>query len=149
MLEDFTKLSVVPKFDDIISNQTSQLIRKNIINGSFQNVNDYLDIQFRLMREDFIQPLRDGVQKIRQLTREASANNQLYISRNGKQLTDEIKYMLNSIESISAYFDCLIQDSVPCHLGMVYEVKFANEQAESIKWEHSKKLLFGSLVCFL
>ena len=30
---------------------------------------------------------------------------------------------------------------------MVYQVRLSDEQIGSVRWEHSKKLLFGSLVC--
>lgn len=38
-------------------------VRPNIIKGAYENVEHYLDIQFRLLREDFIGSLRSGIQK--------------------------------------------------------------------------------------
>lgn len=29
------------------------------------SINHYLDVQYRLLREDFIKPLRDGIEEIR------------------------------------------------------------------------------------
>ncbi|RZC38054.1 AAA 12, and/or ResIII domain containing protein [Asbolus verrucosus] len=40
-------------------------LRKNIINGKFQNVQHYLNIQFLLLREDFVSSLRKGIQSHR------------------------------------------------------------------------------------
>lgn len=37
-------------------------IRRNIIKGSYSNQEHYLDVQFRLMREDLVGPLRDGIE---------------------------------------------------------------------------------------
>lgn len=56
---DFTEMSIVPSFTDILSDQTP-FLRKNITNGAYQSVHHYLDVQFRLLREDYLQPLRQG-----------------------------------------------------------------------------------------
>lgn len=56
---DFTEMSIVPSFIDILSDQ-SPFLRKNITNGAYQSVHHYLDVQFRLLREDYLQPLREG-----------------------------------------------------------------------------------------
>jgi hypothetical protein len=47
--DDFTRLSIVPRLDDIINNE-EPFIRKNIIKGSYKSVRHYLDVQFRLLR---------------------------------------------------------------------------------------------------
>ena len=64
-------MNIVPKLIDIFSDETSQYLRKNITNGAYQNVQHYLDVQFRLLREDYLLPLRDGVQKLREIVRES------------------------------------------------------------------------------
>ena len=56
---DFTEMSIVPTFADIITDQKS-FLRKNITNGAYKNVHHYLDVQFRLLREDYLSPLREG-----------------------------------------------------------------------------------------
>lgn len=58
--KDFQIIDVFPSLDEI-SKPQKPFIRPNIINGAYQSVEDYLDIQFRLMREDFISPLREAV----------------------------------------------------------------------------------------
>jgi len=60
---DFTEMSIVPTFADIITDQKS-FLRKNITNGAYRNVHHYLDVQFRLLREDYLSPLREGNIKI-------------------------------------------------------------------------------------
>ena len=47
--DDFTRLSIVPRLDDIINNE-EPFIRKNIIKGAYKSVRHYLDVQFRLLR---------------------------------------------------------------------------------------------------
>ena len=34
-----------------------------VVSGGFANTDDYLDVQFRLLREDFVQPLREGIKE--------------------------------------------------------------------------------------
>ena len=73
--DDFRDISIFPTVDDL--NNPKPFLRRNIINGSFPNLETYLDIQFRLLREDFIKPLRDGI-------RECKANGDRVISREVK-----------------------------------------------------------------
>jgi hypothetical protein len=47
-------------------------LRKNITTGSYKNVEHYLDVNFRLLREDFLQPLRNGIKKFKGIKLEAS-----------------------------------------------------------------------------
>uniref|UniRef100_A0AAF5PM72 Uncharacterized protein n=1 Tax=Wuchereria bancrofti TaxID=6293 RepID=A0AAF5PM72_WUCBA len=63
--EDFRTLSVYATSNDIL-HPVRPYIRKNIVKGSYSNQEHYLDIQFRLMREDLIGPLRDGIELWRQ-----------------------------------------------------------------------------------
>ena len=37
------------------------LILSFLATGAFRPANDYLDVQYRLLREDFISPLREGI----------------------------------------------------------------------------------------
>uniref|UniRef100_A0A8R1TQL9 NF-X1-type domain-containing protein n=1 Tax=Onchocerca volvulus TaxID=6282 RepID=A0A8R1TQL9_ONCVO len=58
--EDFRILSVYATSNDIL-HPARPYIRKNIVKGSYLSQEHYLDIQFRLMREDLVAPLRDGI----------------------------------------------------------------------------------------
>ena len=59
--EDFRNLSVVPTADDLLLEGRPQ-IRRNLTDKNFKDVDTYLDVHFRLLREDFIRPLREGIQ---------------------------------------------------------------------------------------
>eukprot|EP01054_Gregarina_sp_Poly1_P008120 Gregarina_sp_Poly_1__8119@NODE_468_length_8160_cov_51_068578_g380_i0_p3_GENE_NODE_468_length_8160_cov_51_068578_g380_i0NODE_468_length_8160_cov_51_068578_g380_i0_p3_ORF_typecomplete_len159_score13_58ParD_antitoxin/PF03693_14/0_076GntR/PF00392_21/3e03GntR/PF00392_21/0_42_NODE_468_length_8160_cov_51_068578_g380_i064146890 len=63
--DEFRTFSIFPTAADMKSDEHQQPIRSNIIKGRFPSVNDYLDIHFRLMKEDFVAPLRKA---LRQLT---------------------------------------------------------------------------------
>ena len=60
--EDFRELSLYPTYEDIARPRLG-FVRPNIVSGAYGSVEHYLDVQFRLMREDFIDPLRTGVRK--------------------------------------------------------------------------------------
>lgn len=147
---DFTEMSIVPKLDDIISKEKSIYLRKNLKNEAYKSVHEYLDIQFRLLREDFLGPLRDGVQKLRSIVDEIRfvdrLNNGKDTSSN-KMLSKDVMKRIAKIESLSAYFGCSIESSMPTDFGMVYQVRLNPDKAKSINWDASKKLLFGSLIC--
>ncbi|VBB30511.1 unnamed protein product [Acanthocheilonema viteae] len=58
--EDFRTLSVYATSNDILQ-PVQPYIRRNIIRGNYSCQEHYLDVQFRLMREDLVGPLRDGI----------------------------------------------------------------------------------------
>ena len=68
---DFTDMNIIPNLKDILSDQTP-FLRKNITNGAYKSVDHYLDVQFRLLREDYLNPLREGVYKFREIINKQS-----------------------------------------------------------------------------
>eukprot|EP00794_Sanderia_malayensis_P018595 gene18595-20461_t len=61
--EDFRTLSIVPTPDDL-DMEKRPFLRRIKKYGKYHNAEEYLDIQFRLLREDFVQPLREGIHEI-------------------------------------------------------------------------------------
>lgn len=61
--ESFRDMFVVPTAEDFQSREI--FLRPNATHGPYSSEEDYLDVQFRLLREDFLKPLRDGVAQIR------------------------------------------------------------------------------------
>ena len=57
--DDFRQISIFPTTADL--NNFKPFLRKNLVNGNYKDLDTYLDIQFRLLREDFVRPLRDGI----------------------------------------------------------------------------------------
>ena len=53
-----TEMNIIPKLEDILTDQ-APILRRNITNGAYNSVQHYLDVQFRLLREDYLNPLRD------------------------------------------------------------------------------------------
>lgn len=80
--QDFREMSIHPDTVDILSDHTP-FIRKNIVEGNYVGgVDHYLDIQFRLLREDFVRPLRKGINQYRAIpskTGDMSAKSKFHI----------------------------------------------------------------------
>lgn len=136
--EDFTTMSIVPNLDDILNNQDI-FLRKNITNGSYNNVNHYLDVQFRLLREDFMRPLREGISEFKEVIAKY---------KKGSELTKEIIKKIKKIQFLNTYFNINCVKMETSQQGIVYVMQADKEKIKSINWEASKRLIYGSLVCF-
>lgn len=138
---DFTRMSIVPTMKDLFYNQDT-FLRKNVTNGAYKSVTHYLDVQFRLVREDFMQPLRQGVRKLRKIVKEEKEQNEQF--RRTNQLSHEAVDKIKSIDSVKAYFDVQMQECLATDLGLVYVMRL---NSSSVSWDYSKHLIYGSLVC--
>ncbi|KAH0617339.1 hypothetical protein JD844_015391 [Phrynosoma platyrhinos] len=58
--EDFHLIPVFPTPEDIFLEPTGRL-KANLVSGRYKNGEAYLDTHFRLLREDLVKPLRDGI----------------------------------------------------------------------------------------
>ncbi|XP_060099018.1 NFX1-type zinc finger-containing protein 1-like [Heteronotia binoei] len=58
--EDFRRIPIFPTAEDIFLEPTRKL-KPNIKSGRYQSDAAYLDTHFRLLREDLVKPLRDGI----------------------------------------------------------------------------------------
>ncbi|VDI51793.1 Hypothetical predicted protein, partial [Mytilus galloprovincialis] len=63
-MDDFREYPVFPTTEEVQS-ETLTKLRHNKTFGGYDNLDHYLDIQYRLLREDFIAPLREGMHRIR------------------------------------------------------------------------------------
>ncbi|KAM4688986.1 NFX1-type zinc finger-containing protein 1-like [Discoglossus pictus] len=124
--EDFRDLSVYPTYNDLCLDQKPSM-RQNIIKGSYSDAKSYLDTHFRLLREDFIRPLRDGISQLLVLNRNEQA--------------------MGIFDDIRIYFDTQILPSVCVRSGIVHQVRFSTKNMKHVLWGSSKRLLYGALVC--
>ncbi|XP_078098554.1 NFX1-type zinc finger-containing protein 1-like [Mustelus asterias] len=125
-VEDFRSISIYPTYDDIhLINKP--YVRPNIVTGKYPDTATYLDIHFRLLREDFVRPLRDGISKL--LT------------------CDQKELKKNKIDDIRIYFDARILGTLCTRSGVFFQVQFDIKLLEFVRWESSKRLLFGSFLC--
>jgi len=58
---DFRQMSIFPDIRSDIHATGEPFLRRNIVKGGYDDAEHYLDVQFRLLREDFIRPLRNGI----------------------------------------------------------------------------------------
>ena len=123
--DDFRELSVMPEWEDVCTD-AEPFLRPNLIKGSYPDVDTYLDIQFRLLREDFYNPLREGLVA--------------YRSKTEKQHKQHIR-----VDNIRLYYDVTIYDDDDPHSGS-YILEFSIKGFQRVNWEGSKRLLFGSLL---
>lgn len=56
----YKSLSIYPVITDITAKKVS--LSPSIMKGSYDNIEHYIDVQFRLLREDIIAPMREGIQ---------------------------------------------------------------------------------------
>ncbi|XP_038652754.1 NFX1-type zinc finger-containing protein 1-like [Scyliorhinus canicula] len=123
---DFRSISIYPTYDDIhLINKP--YVRPNIVTGKYPDTATYLDIHFRLLREDFVRPLRDGISKL--------------LTCNQKDLKN------NKIDDIRIYFDAHILGPLCTRSGVFFQVQFDVKLLKFVRWESSKRLLFGSFLC--
>ena len=125
--EDFRELSVIPTHEDIITHQ-EPFLRENKIEGHYDNEEHYLDVQFRLLREDFIRPLRVGIQ-------------QLMAMDTYKNSRDD------RLQDVRVYENVRILNPVCTSNGVAYKIRFDITSFRRVQWENSKRLIFGSLLC--
>ena len=118
--ENFRLIDVLPQPDEINSKTLQPYLRPNIVQGPYTDWEHYLDIQYRLLREDFIGPLRLGI-------------------------CDYDNYTKYS--DIRVYQNVHVMEPVCLLSGFGFQLKFETSMLQDVQWEHSKRLVYGSLLC--
>ncbi|XP_046388077.1 NFX1-type zinc finger-containing protein 1-like isoform X2 [Ischnura elegans] len=126
---DFRQLSVYPLPEDLIC-QVEVNLCPVVIDGPYKSVEHYLDVQFNLMREDFLIPLRDGI---------ASFVEQ--------QASKERKH--KRIENVRFYRGVRFINQFVDGDSLVTEVQFmSRKNPKKTNWKRSKRFMYGGLLCF-
>ena len=120
---DFRDIPICPTNKEITSHERP-FLRKNILKGRYEDTEHYLDVQFRLLREDFLEPLREGIHEIVQNV-PRKQRNQLMKQYQGARIVDK-----NFTPS-----------------GIIYRLQFDVSRFNTKRWANSKRLLFGSFLC--
>ena len=123
---NFRHLTVIPTLGDISIDQSGSL-RKNKIKGRYHNIEHYLDVQFQLLREDFLRPLRDGIKHYRE--------------RNNRSYPNDL------YQDVRIYDNVKILRPICTSSGVRYKIRFDTRKFVDVQWENSKRLIFGSLLC--
>ncbi|CAH1269061.1 ZNFX1 [Branchiostoma lanceolatum] len=125
--DDFRELTVIPTFKDIRTHK-DPFLRPNIVRGRYADVDTYLDVQFRLLREDFVRPLREGIAEFLDMRK----------SESGKD---------RRLQDIRVYHDVHVVHPICEMSGIVYRIQFDAVRLRGIRWGSTKRLIFGSLLC--
>ncbi|XP_071440457.1 NFX1-type zinc finger-containing protein 1 isoform X2 [Hetaerina americana] len=126
---DFRQLSIHPLPEDLLRKGNVDICPA-IIEGPYKSVEHYLDVQFNLMREDFLIPLREGI---------ANFVEQRSSKSNKRKQIENVRFYTNV-----RFLNQFIEGDI-----IVTEVLF-NCRAKKSRhnWKRSKRFLYGSLVCF-
>uniref|UniRef100_A0AAX7UH87 RZ-type domain-containing protein n=1 Tax=Astatotilapia calliptera TaxID=8154 RepID=A0AAX7UH87_ASTCA len=130
--QDFRTIPIYPTPQEF-RQEHRPFLRPNITSQSYTNTHLYLDTHFRLLREDFVRPLREGIQQLLQ--------NQKDIGRTNSPLKTK------RFDDIRIYFDTQLVVPKCTHTGIAYIVQFDAQPLKFVRWQNSKRLLYGSLVC--
>ena len=121
--DDFRLLNVIPAMVDLLSHERVYLRQNLVEQGAFYESGDhYLDVHFRLLREDFLGPLRDGVQA--------------YLGNPGARNSDVRVY--ENVYSLGP--------KINPRSGMVYGLRLDKKKFGRIQWANSRRLIYGSLL---
>lgn len=118
---DFRQLSTIPTEEDVTLPAPTDSLRPVVKYGPYPSGEEYLDITFRLLREDLISPLRDLVKDFQ---------------------TPSKRRSVTSFEHVRVLYP------ICTHRGITYRVSFDVAKYRGFPWDNSKKLIFGSLLCF-
>lgn len=122
--EYFKELSIMPSEQDLFF--PVNFLRRNKSVGKYMDLDHYLDVQFRLYREDCISPLRDALSEFLVKQKE----NRRFRLENGLIYRDvQIVQQKTSLDS-----------------GEVFEIKLDKEHCRRINLIKSKRLIYGSLL---
>ncbi|XP_070700533.1 NFX1-type zinc finger-containing protein 1 [Pempheris klunzingeri] len=128
--QDFRTIPIYPAPEEFHQDH-KPFLRPNLTSQRYTNTHLYLDTHFRLMREDLVRPLREG---IRELLR-----NQMEMGRSPVKT--------KRFDDIRVYFDTKLVVPKCTHTGLAYIVQFDIKPLQFVRWQNSKRLLYGSLVC--
>ncbi|XP_021348884.1 NFX1-type zinc finger-containing protein 1-like [Mizuhopecten yessoensis] len=123
--DNFREMSVFPEKSDI-QMEEGPFLRRNIREGAFKDLAHYLDVQFRLLREDFVGPLREGI------------HGYITAVQTGKSKRSN---------EMRVYHDVKVICPIGTNNGLCHRICFDVSRMQYVNWESSKRLIFGSLVC--
>lgn len=139
---DFRRLPLFPSIGEIMAdpNDLSRRLTRNTTQGKYESLTHYLDTHFRLLREDAITSIREGIKSWREDAHKTTAAS------------------TNKPSEVSFYHSVRLTGICPTSSGIVYRLSFqldpaaasrrkGSETVDNIDWNHSQRLLYGSLLC--
>ncbi|XP_042361275.1 NFX1-type zinc finger-containing protein 1 isoform X2 [Plectropomus leopardus] len=130
--QDFRTIPIYPTPKEF-QEEVRPFLRPNLTSQRYTNTHLYLDTHFRLLREDFVRPLREGIQ-------------QLLWNRMDKGRRDS-PLKTKRFDDIRVYFDTKLMVPKCTPTGLAYIIQFDIQPLKFVRWQNSKRLIYGSLVC--
>nr|XP_054769133.1 NFX1-type zinc finger-containing protein 1-like [Lytechinus pictus] len=121
---DFRHLEILPKVEEIQTGY-QPFLRPHLTRGVYIDANHYLDVQFRLLKEDFIYPLRNGISEYVTFKK----NNP-----NGRAKPQDVRIYEEVHYTYSSHDNS----------GISHYLSFKN--LPHVNWNSSKRLMYGSLL---
>ncbi|XP_040464584.1 NFX1-type zinc finger-containing protein 1 isoform X3 [Falco naumanni] len=125
--ETYRTMTIFPTYNEVHHDE-KPFLRPNIVSGRYESTSIYLDTHFRLLREDFVRPLREGILELLQSFEDKGLRKKKF-------------------DDIRIYFDTRIITPLCSPTGIVYKVQFDIKPLKFVRWQNSKRLLYGSLIC--
>ncbi|NXW60874.1 ZNFX1 protein, partial [Eurystomus gularis] len=125
--ETYRTMTIYPTYNEV-HHREKPFLRPNIVSGRYESTSIYLDTHFRLLREDFVRPLREGIWEL-------------------LQSFDDKGLRKKKFDDIRIYFDTRIIAPLCSPTSIVYKVQFDIKPLKFVRWQNSKRLLYGSLIC--
>lgn len=129
--DNFRDIPIYPSVEDILYNH-EPFIRKNVVDGNYVGgIDHYLDTQFRLLREDFVRPLRNGIC--------------MYSNIQFKNRDEALKRANYRVKDLNVYPNVHIISSKFEHNQQVHLCTFDYTPFQHLQWQVSTELfLFSS-----
>ncbi|XP_010177906.1 PREDICTED: NFX1-type zinc finger-containing protein 1, partial [Mesitornis unicolor] len=125
--ESYRTMTIYPTYNEVRHNK-KPFLRPNIVSGRYKSTTVYLDTHFRLLREDFVRPLREGISELLQSFEDKGLRRRKF-------------------DDIRIYLDARVITPLCSPTGIVYKVQFDIKPLKFVRWQNSKRLLYGSLIC--
>lgn len=113
---NYRNISITPTDMELFAEQ-GRFLRKNIIQGKYDSTDHYLDVQFRLLHEDFTRGLREGINEYMSLIQRVP------------------KESIKRSKDINVFNSVRIADSETKGSELVYNVSFDVSQFRNVYWQ--------------
>ncbi|KAM0338468.1 hypothetical protein ACHAPU_011301 [Fusarium lateritium] len=137
---DITKIKIMPTYDEIVSPRGEYLPTNNPSIWHVKGIRGRLDREFRLVREDTVGQLRDGVRDILELAQEPNHNK-------APQYNSLRTYTYENPVIIDVNFHRIGGLDISICCPQIPVVSKLNAKKRKEWWVQSKRLQAGALVC--
>ncbi|CAG8496191.1 11399_t:CDS:10 [Acaulospora colombiana] len=119
----FREIPIIPTREEILGERPTDL-PINKVDEPFESIEEYLETHYKLLREDFVRSLREGIERYCE--------------------TDE--HDEDARTDIRVYENVKVVGVTFAGVGVVQRISFRTQHYEQVKWSMSKRLIPGTLV---